>query len=67
MDRSKTYFGKTRPIFKQLRKNSKKICHDVQSETQDEPSNQHSNLSRDALRGGPFGKIALGNVQEGEI
>ena len=54
MNISKTCFGKTRLILKQLRKNSKIIRYVVQSETQDEPSNQHTNLSRDALLGGPF-------------
>ena len=51
MNRSKICFGKTRPTLKQLRKNKKKICNVVQSETQDELSKQHTNLSRDALRG----------------
>ena len=57
MNRPTTCFGKTRPILKQLRKSRKKICHVVESETQDEPSNQHTNLSRDALRGGPFSRF----------
>ena len=57
MNRSKTCFGKTRPILKKHRKNTKKTYHGVQSETQDEPYNEHTNLSRDALRGGPFTNI----------
>ena len=62
MNRSTTCFDKIRPILKQLRKNRKKIRHVVQSETQDEPANQHTNLSRDALRGGPFGAGGLKRI-----
>ena len=54
MKRSETCFGQTRPILNQLIKNSKKNHHAVQPWTQDETSNQHTNLSRDALRGVPF-------------
>ena len=54
MNRSENCLGKTRPILKQLGKNRRQICHAVQSETQDEPSNKYTNLSRDALRGDPF-------------
>ena len=50
--------GKIRPILKQFIKNRNKICHIVQSETQDEPSNQHKNLSGDALWGDPLKHVS---------
>ena len=65
MYRSKTVVGQTRPILKHSRKNSKKNRHAVQPKTQDEPSNKDTNLSRDALRGGPLAHSALTRVTFG--